>query len=163
MPKSIIPATSLPEINAETGTYFIRYRIISEDRNNQSYWSPIYEVDPQFTYQTGTITVAKNSGQANIVWDAASIIKNSIEISKVQEYDVWLNWYKAGGASGDWLYQERVATTAVRVNIPTTYFSGGVDQAVAPDRLLVEIYAKGRPITRNFTILRLYNPSAFNV
>lgn len=163
MPKSIISPSSLPEINAETGTYFVRYRIITEDRNNISYWSPVYEVDPGFTYQTGTVTAAKNSGQVNIVWDSAIVIKDSAQVGKVEEYDIWLNWYKSGGASGDWLYQQRVATTSLRINIPTTYYSGGIDQLTTPDRLLVEIYVKGRPITRDFTILRLYNPSAFNV
>jgi len=163
MPTTTINRISLPAINAEYGTYFVRYRLVSENQNNISYWSPIYEVDPEFTYLSGTITHTSSSDQVRVIWDAVSVIKNSQNIGQIREYDVWLNWYKSNVGVGDWIYQERIEGTTLSLNIPATYYINGVNQNVKPDRLLVEIFVKGTPITREFTLLRVYNPSAFNV
>jgi hypothetical protein len=40
--KSIILKSSLPVINSDTSGYVVRYRIISEDKNRTSHWSPIF-------------------------------------------------------------------------------------------------------------------------
>jgi len=40
----------LPPISSETEGYSIRYRIISEDRNRVSHWSPVYLIIPDYTY-----------------------------------------------------------------------------------------------------------------
>ena len=163
MPTTTIDKYSLPAISAEYGTYFIRYRIVSENQNNSSYWSPIYEVDPEFTYISGSATHSVNSDQVRLVWTPITIIKNSNNVGSVREYDIWLNWYKNAIGVGDWIYETRVESTSFSINIPSTYYINGVNQNVKPDRLLVEIYIKGTPITRDFTLLRVYNPSAINV
>ena len=42
--KAVVLSGDLPEpING--GQYLVRYRIVSEDRNRRSHWSPIYYVD----------------------------------------------------------------------------------------------------------------------
>ena len=43
--KTRILKSSLPPIDHDTEKYNIRYRIISEDRNRTSHWSPIYNSD----------------------------------------------------------------------------------------------------------------------
>ena len=53
-----IPKSSLPPINNETLAYNLRYRIISEDKNRTSHWSPVYNAD-------GT-SVAVTSGALSI-------------------------------------------------------------------------------------------------
>jgi hypothetical protein len=40
--KTRIVKSSLPPVDHDTEKYNIRYRIISEDRNRTSHWSPIY-------------------------------------------------------------------------------------------------------------------------
>ena len=47
-----IPKSSLPPIDNETLAYSLRYRIISEDKNRTSHWSPVYNADG--TSVTGT-------------------------------------------------------------------------------------------------------------
>jgi hypothetical protein len=37
--------SSLPPVDHDTGKYNIRYRVISEDRNRTSHWSPIFNSD----------------------------------------------------------------------------------------------------------------------
>jgi hypothetical protein len=44
--KAIIQSTNLPEPLISQGQYLVRYRIVSEDRNRRSHWSPIYYIDP---------------------------------------------------------------------------------------------------------------------
>lgn len=163
MPTTTIDKYTLPAINAESGTYFVRYRIVSENQNNFSYWSPIYEVDPEFTYLSGNFTHSVVSDQVSIIWDPASIIKDSQNIGEIREYDIWLNWYKNSIGIGDWNYKERVEGSSSSFNVPSTYYINGVNQNIKPDRLLVEVYIKGTPITRDFTVLRVYNPTAINV
>ena len=40
--KAIIQKQSLPPINSDTVAYAVRYRIVSEDKNRISHWSPIF-------------------------------------------------------------------------------------------------------------------------
>ena len=42
-----IPKSSIPPIDHDTSKYNIRYRIISEDKNRVSHWSPIYNSEGQ--------------------------------------------------------------------------------------------------------------------
>jgi hypothetical protein len=44
--KAIIRKESLPPINSVTAGYSVRYRIISEDKNRTSHWSPIFVTNP---------------------------------------------------------------------------------------------------------------------
>jgi len=43
--KAIIPKSSLPAINSNTAGYSVRYRIVSEDKNRTSHWSPIFDTN----------------------------------------------------------------------------------------------------------------------
>lgn len=65
--KAIVSKQNLPPVNSENG-YRVRYRIISEDRNRVSHWSPIYTVESTPIEQVaGVVTYA--DGVATIVWD----------------------------------------------------------------------------------------------
>lgn len=64
--KIILPSSKLPPVNSNNG-YLIRYRIVSEDKNRTSHWSPVYDVvanAPQLV--DGTATAA--DGIVNVVW-----------------------------------------------------------------------------------------------
>lgn len=163
MPKYIINRESLPPINPETLEYQIRFRLISENRNRISSWSPIYSAKPNYSYITGNIDITKTSGRISVTWDAVSLEKGGINIGRLSQYDIWLNWYKNSIGIGDWIYQERVSTTNLITIIPSTFYINGVDQLTAPDRVLIEVYDRGNPITRDFTGLRLYNPPAHSI
>ena len=43
--KAIILKSSLPAINSNTSGYAVRYRIVSEDKNRTSHWSPIVDTN----------------------------------------------------------------------------------------------------------------------
>jgi hypothetical protein len=152
---------SLPTINSITGKYDVRYRIISEDKNRTSHWSPIINIDPQYIYVPGNINIV-SSGITTIAWDAVTIKIGTQIIGQAKEYDVWVKWSKAAG-NGDWKYIPRVFNNSISLVHPPTFYINGVDQASAPNRVTVEIYLKGEPITRDSTSLLVYSPAMHTI
>jgi hypothetical protein len=159
--KSIVPSNELPAINPILEGYKVRYRIVSEDKNRTSHWSPSYLITPDFTYTPGTITCNTSGGIATVVWNDVDIYKGTKYVRTATDYDIWVKWDRSDG--GDWLYRSRVANTSVSLLVPSEYKINGVVQSQTPNKLTVEIYLKGDPITRDTTFLRVYNPAHYNV
>jgi len=86
MPRVVIKKSELPPISGENNSYVLRFRLVSQDRNRTSFWTPIYEVDvPETT--TVPYDLHKMNGVngkiVNVFWDDASSI----------EYDIYVKWY----------------------------------------------------------------------
>lgn len=152
--KASVSQASLPEISVESEGYFVRYRVISEDRNRISHWSPIFLLQPNYTYVPGNQTISKQADHVNLIWDPVQIYKGNNFIRNALEYDIWLKWDK--GDNGDWLYSERVEGNSAFFIIPSSYSIGGVDQGAKPNQLTAEIYLKGQPIARDSSFLLAY-------
>jgi len=152
--KARILRANLPSINSEIEGYSVRYRIVSDDKNRTSQWSPVIQILPDYTYVTGTISFNKNGSIAQQAWDSVSITKDGVEIAKANEYDIWLRWDRNDG--GDWIYKERLEGTNISFPIASTYTIGGVVQGSEPNRLSTEIYLKGTPISRDSSFLLVY-------
>lgn len=159
--KARILENNLPAINSVTEGYEVRYRIISEDKNRTSHWSPIFLVKPEFTYVSGTIHHSKAGDVSTVAWNSVEIKKGSTLIKEALSYDVWVKWDRDD--SGDWAYRSRVETSSISLIIPSTYTKNGVVQASPPNRLSVEIYLKGFPISRDTTFLRVYQGGPWTV
>jgi hypothetical protein len=218
------PFSSLPAISSETEGYSLRYRVVSDDKNRVSHWSPIYLIEADYTFVPGTVNFNKAGTIASVVWDSVTVNKvdagNTYFVKKESQYDFWVRWdrgeskiatitnisassgtitytatntfsignivtiagvvpnqynltnatiatvsgsnftitnaatgtFVSGGEAetqgGDWLYKERLSTTSLSLPIPTTYTINGVVQASAPNRMSIEIYIPGYPITR---------------
>jgi hypothetical protein len=156
-----ITQDSLPTINSITGKYDVRYRIVSEDKNRTSHWSPIINIDPQYTYVSGNISIA-SSNITTVAWDAVTIKIGDQVIRQAKDYDVWVKWSKAAG-NGDWIYIERVSSNSITLVHPLTFYIDGVDQEQSPNRVTVEIYLKGEPITRDSANLLVYSPAIHTI
>lgn len=159
MPQISIPINNFMEMDIYTQKYNVRYRIVTENQNSFSYWSPIFEVDPEFIFWRGTIDYAGSlyveklgTGFVSLTWDPVTIYKeidgSLTDIGKLQMYDIWIKWTENGGANpSDWIYKERLSSTSVTLNIPPSYLdSGGTPRN--PKQVYVEIYRPGRPILR---------------
>lgn len=145
--KAIIPIQDLPEINSETGQYYLRYRIVSEDKSRISHWSPIQKVDPNFSFvPSGELVVEKISGHVQVIWNPVIVESDGVVQRKAREYDIWLRWHRSD--AGDWIYEERIEGSSLIILPPSTYTINGVAQPSQPNRLDVEIYLKGNPISR---------------
>lgn len=141
--KIIIPRESLPAPSSSTGLYEIRYRIISEDRNRISAWSPIFTIDSELIYtSTGSISLSKATGTVSSSWQAVTVKRGTSGTPEgIEGYDVWVRWNTASYGnteSGTWVYYGRVPTTFLTISIPSTmtYFS-------------IEVYRPGSPIKRS--------------
>ena len=156
-----ITQDSLPTINSITEKYDVRYRIVSEDKNRTSHWSPIINIDPQYIYVPGNITIV-SSGITTVAWDTVTIKIGTKVIRQAKDYDVWVKWSRSAGL-GDWNYVQRISGNSISLVHPTTFYINGVNQALAPNRITVEIYLKGEPITRDTTNLRVYNPAMHTI
>jgi hypothetical protein len=152
---------SLPTINSITGKYDVRYRIISEDKNRTSHWSPIINIDPQYIYVSGNIFIS-SSGLTTVAWDPVTIKIGNKVIRQAKDYDVWVKWSKAAG-DGDFNYVERISGNSITLVHPTTFYINGVDQEEQPNRITVEVYLKGEPITRDSTNLLVYSPAIHTI
>lgn len=159
--KAKVLQADLPTMNSETNTYSIRYRIVSEDRNRVSHWSPIIAIDPGYTYVPGNIVISKTSSYVNIIWDPVTIMKGTSTIRQAKDYDVWIKFGKSD--LGDWKYSERISGNSTSFLIPEDYTVNGVAQGEKPNQLTVEIFLKGNPISRVTRDLLVYNPAVETV
>jgi hypothetical protein len=156
-----IEQDNLPTISSLTEKYDVRYRIISEDKNRTSHWSPIVAIDPGYTYESGNISIV-SSGITTVAWDSVTVKIGAQTIRQAKDYDVWVKWSKAAG-NGDWNYVQRISGNSINLVHPTTFYINGVDQASAPNRITVEVYLKGEPITRSSVNLLVYNPAMHTI
>ena len=159
--KTRIKREDLPAINTDAEGYILRYRILSEDKNRTSHWSPLETLLPGYTFISGSIHHSKAGEINTVAWNAVIVNKDSTYITTAEEYDVWVRWDSNDG--GDWEYRSRVASSSISLLTPTSYTINGVVQGSAPNRLSVEIYLKGNPINRDSTFLRVYQGGPWTV
>ena len=159
MPRVVIPQSNFIEQDIYTQKYNVRYRIVSDNQNNFSYWSPIFEVDPEFIFVQGSFDIPgnlimeKHTGYVTSTWDSVGIYKDidgvDTLIAALNEYDLWVQYAENGGANpSDWIYEERLETNSTNENIPATYTDAGGTAGRTPRWMRVEIYRPGRPILR---------------
>lgn len=110
--KTRILKSALPPIDYDTLKYNTRYRVISEDRNRTSHWSPIYNSDGvDLVVTSGAVSRAGNVITA--VWE---------DQNDFSEYDVFVKF-----DSNDFFYHGKsnvhsysflkTGTTTVRVKV----------------------------------------------
>lgn len=164
--KAIVRKENLPAFSLlKDGTYgyVVRYRIVSEDQNRFSHWSPIYLVRPRYVFlrpdgkAIDEIVIEPNLGYVNIIWDPVELFdqENSAILSTVSEYDVWIRW--GIGGNGIWKYRERVVGNSLTLSVPSQYNdTASTIVSQPPEQISVEIYVPGSPITRDVASLLVY-------
>lgn len=67
--KVIVPNNELPFIQSDLdGLYYsVRYRVISEDRNRTSHWSPIYRIEVPATSEVGLPYTTEDRIHGNVI------------------------------------------------------------------------------------------------
>lgn len=160
MPRVVIPQSNFIEQDIYTQKYNVRYRILSDNQNNFSYWSPIFQVDPEVVFWPGTIDIPGSirleklgSNFATATWDSVALYKDVsgtlTNIAELSQYDLWIKWAQNGGANpSDWIYKERISSTSVNLNIPSAYIDSTGTSRNNPRYLYIEVYRPGRPIIR---------------
>lgn len=108
--KVIIKKEDLPAFNGTTQEYSVRYRIVSEDKNRYSHWSPYYYLPVQTISQVQCSVVVTNK-VVNMVWQQPSGLA-------IKQYDIY---FKTGtGPSAVWEYMASTTTTQFSTLIANT-------------------------------------------
>jgi hypothetical protein len=152
MAQVYLPQKDFEEVDIYTRKYSVRYRIISDNKNNLSVWSPIFQVDPGFDFiASGNVVVERTSNQTTASWIPVQIEKNGNNIGTLEYYDVWTRWGN-NEADGSWGYYQRVSGSSINIIKPVAtasvnYFS-------------VEVYRPMRPRDYRITLYEIDQSSA---
>lgn len=145
----------LPIVNAKIGGYAVRYRIVSEDKNRVSHWSPVYYINAGYSYIAGQAPeIIKNENSLSVIWEGVQVKKEDFVIGKIRDYEVWTKWGSQG--NGDWVHEGKSNANNFSTMIPATYYVGGVSQEQRPDQFSVEIYLESAPVSRENQSLLMY-------
>jgi hypothetical protein len=111
--KAIFSKSQLPPINSTLQKYVVRYRIVSEDRNRFSHWSPQYLVSPVplTEEEYSNIAITKSSGFLTVSWETDP---DPTPIS----YDIYVAWGSSPGSVGEEEYFATISGNLVTIPIP---------------------------------------------
>ena len=152
-----IPAKEFPLI-FPNGSYYIRYKVVTENKAISSDWSDVYQI---FLNDTSTDTTANfvlGSQEITLsispTYDSIGMLINWDSIQNPSfpniNYDVYLKWsYDDSGASYDssWTYAGQYSSSEAYITIPTAiqayYLKARIqiathDKVIADNVLLVE-------------------------
>lgn len=146
--KNIILKKDLPNVIGDDTTlnYEIRYRIISEDKNRVSHWSPINILesdntgdetgfdsnDPEGTSIPNNVLIKNSDHVAEISWTMPSLlITNPTEEEKIlqkiqaaiKQFDVYVQWQESS-TNSEWVWVGTSEGTRFSINFQPK--SGGV-------------------------------------
>lgn len=170
--KASLAESKLPSLTVfDDGTvgYNVRYRIVSEDINRFSPYSPVYKVRPNYIFERpngksiSDASVVRIGPYVNIVWDPISVkdrITQSL-IKQESQYDVWISWTK-GESEKIWILTDRRIDGNIQgAIVPSSYDlddgNGGTTTVQEePDTLSVEVYVRAITPSRNNTPLLVY-------
>lgn len=123
----------LPAFSANSLGYFVRYRIVSSDKNRSSHWSPYYFLlKGEVQDVPCAVTVTGTSPKAvNLVWQHPKVSSTSSEISVFKEYDIYL---KTSLSSDKWVYIASSSSTQFSTLLPSgiSWFMVAVQVPVYP-------------------------------
>lgn len=110
---AVVPKEDLPPLNSATKKYLVRYRIVSEDRNRVSHWSPQYLISPVPLAKTeySPLTVTKGSGFLVFNWETDAR-------GSVSSYDIYVAWGTSSGSVGLSEYYGTITGNQVMIPIP---------------------------------------------
>ncbi len=112
-----IPASDMPAISSIDQGFSARFRVVSEDRNRTSHWSPIYLVTPGYTLVPGKINFNSSGQVASFTWDSVIILKDVKTVTDINNKSLTsdiatLTTDSAHYMSvGDWVTVESVDST----------------------------------------------------
>lgn len=112
--KVIIPKGSLPSVSSEQERYIVRYRIVSEDRNRVSHWSPQFLLLPYplSLEDNSGVTMVSSPGFVTVSW----VIP---EATIAPVFDLCIAWGTSSGSVGLQEYVATVSGNMITVPVPS--------------------------------------------
>jgi hypothetical protein len=116
--KVTIAGSTLPPIivtNAtDVGKYYLKFRVVSEDRSKRSAYSPVTIIDG--------VDVSGNDVKCQYYSDEQSFRINWTvpDIVKQTTYDVYVKWFDGATPPSTWTYHSTVTSAQATLKIPAT-------------------------------------------
>lgn len=118
--KATVLKEDLPSFSANNLGYFVRYRVVSKDKNRSSHWSPYYFLpNGSIPKVNCSVTVTGNPIKViNMVWEHPKISEDigETERSIFKEYDVYI---KTNLSDGKWSHFATVPSTSFTTLVPS--------------------------------------------
>jgi hypothetical protein len=97
--KVVIKKADLPAYSGDNQSYIVKYRVVSEDKNRSSHWSPQYRLPIASQAQVEyAISASPATNMINLVWQTPESSNN--------KFDIYIKW-----DSNAYIYAGSVATT----------------------------------------------------
>ena len=123
--KVTIPRDSLPPINADKNHYVVRFRIVSEDLNRMSHWSPQYLISPTPIDLSATedknIVLTDNGLIVTAQWNVSASALSEFQKNpnqSVNNYDIYVAWGTQVGSTGTLEYFGTVTGNSAVIPVP---------------------------------------------
>lgn len=136
--KVTVLKNALPPINAEEEKYVVRYRIISEDRNRISHWSPQFSISPEpvsLEAAEDQNIILEFVGDSLIAkWNVSSRAQEEFAKNpslSLSSYDVYVAWGSQQGST-------EPITSAYFATVSGNYISIPKDPSAASVRVVVQ-------------------------
>lgn len=116
--KVIIKKEDLPAFNGASQNYLVRYRIVSEDKNRSSHWSPYYSLsNPESDQINCSVEVVSNI--VSMVWEQPASPMNQYDIYFKLDSQDWKYIASSISTQFSTLIPESTVTIQVAVQSPT--------------------------------------------
>lgn len=104
--KVTVLKNTLPPINAEEERYVVRYRIISEDRNRISHWSPQFSLSPVpldlEAAEDANVVLQVVGASLTAKWNISAQAQEEFAKNPslaLSSYDIYVGWGDSGGTA----------------------------------------------------------------
>jgi hypothetical protein len=129
--KVVIKKEDLPAFSGEEKSYMVRYRIVSEDKNRSSHWSPYYTLlipTNNTPSKQVACSVSVSSGVINMVWKHPTS-------GALQQYEIYIKTNTT-----DWSYLSSSSSTQLSSLVPAgiTSFQVAVQVPTYPKKYFID-------------------------
>lgn len=148
------------KVAKNTGLYVVRYRIVSEDRNRVSHWSPQYLLSPNLIVEDPGTNIIQNqiSGQSILVsWELPKDYKDR-EKSDLGAFDIYVAWGLTTAGVGPYQYYSTVTGNSATIAIPLNESGNRIYQ-----KYQIAIQNRTYPIRRRVSELTIAETLAANL
>lgn len=116
--KVIVKKEDLPAFNGLTQAYTVRYRVVSEDKNRTSHWSPYYSVGKEAPEQVAcSVQIIENS--VTMVWKQPTSITRQYDIYFKLNSGSWQYIASSTSTQFSTLIDESTTNIQVAIQLPT--------------------------------------------
>jgi hypothetical protein len=160
--------------------YRVRYRVVSEDANRFSHYSPIYDVPVSYIFirpearGPEEVAIIRQGPYINAVWPPVTANESTTLafVKNINQYDLWIKWDRGEG-NGIFNPAERVDGNQQGFVVPKSYTllssdpeTGAPIRTVVnqePTRVSIEIFVRANPQSRSSNLLRVYKIDDVNI